>query len=261
MHIVHHLAGRALMVSLPISDDAFFRATELKVMQVVEELRAAGHPIEEFQWSRKPRDSLITKLLAKRSTLAAQIYDKLRFRIIVPRYQDLVPLLVALTRQLIPFNYVVPGATVNKLLPFEQVMGKNNGRLAALADELQHESEAIDQDDELQPPINEFSAAQYRIINFVADLPIRVEAVMPGTPPPGNLGHVVFVMTEFQLADRATTIANEEGESNHRAYKDRQHARVAERLFSGNGDRDDDRDDDSDDIDEPEDGERSSGSA
>ena len=254
MHIVHHLAGRALMVSLPISDDAFFRATELKVMQVVEELRAAGHPIEEFQWSRKPRDSLITKLLAKRSTLAAQIYDKLRFRIIVPRYQDLVPLLVALSRQLIPFNYVVPGATVNKLLPFDRVLRNSNGQLARVAQELQDEPEDVDQDEELQPPINEFSAAGYRIINFVADLPIRVEAVMPGAPPPGNLGHVVFVMTEFQLADRATTLANEEGESNHRAYKERQHARVAERLFAGDGEGDDD------DLEEPDD-ERSSGSA
>jgi len=254
MHIVHHLAGRALMVSLPISDDAFFRATELKVMQVVEELRAAGHPIEEFQWSRKPRDSLITKLLAKRSTLAAQIYDKLRFRIMVPRYQDLVPLLVALSRQLIPFNYVVPGATVNKLLPFDRVLRNSNGQLARVAQELQDEPEDVDQDEELQPPINEFSAAGYRIINFVADLPIRVEAVMPGAPPPGNLGHVVFVMTEFQLADRATTLANEEGESNHRAYKERQHARVAERLFAGDGDGDDD------DLEEPDD-ERSSGSA
>ena len=53
-------------------------------MQVVEQLRAAGAPLTEFEWSRKPRDSQITKLLAKRSTLAANIYDKLRFRLIVP---------------------------------------------------------------------------------------------------------------------------------------------------------------------------------
>jgi uncharacterized protein (TIGR04552 family) len=232
MHIIHHLAGRALMVSLPVSDDQFFRATELKVMQVVEELRAAGHPIEEFQWSRKPRDSLITKLLAKRSTLAAEIYDKLRFRIIVPRYQDLAPLLVALTRQLIPFNYVVPGATVNKLLPFDDVV-REHDRIGSLALELQQENLEAAQDEDLYPPFNEFSAAQYRVINFVADLPIRVEAVMLNGGVPAGMGHVVFVMTEFQLADRATTMANEEGEANHEAYKARQHARVQQRLFAG----------------------------
>ncbi|HTM20351.1 MAG TPA: TIGR04552 family protein [Kofleriaceae bacterium] len=234
MHIIHHLAGRALMVSLPVSDDQFFRATELKVMQVVEELRAAGHPIEEFQWSRKPRDSLITKLLAKRSTLAAEIYDKLRFRIIVPRYQDLAPLLVALTRQLVPFNYIVPGATVNRLLPFEQVL-RDHDQVGTLAAELQRENLEAAQDEDLLPPVNEFSAAEYRVVNFVADLPVRVEAVMPNGGTPAGMGHVVFVMTEFQICDRATTVTNEEGDSNHEAYKARQHARVQERLLAGDG--------------------------
>ena len=69
---------------MSVSDEIIFREIELKVMQVVEQLRAAGAPIAEFEWSRKPRDSQITKLLAKRSTLAASIYDKLRFRLIVP---------------------------------------------------------------------------------------------------------------------------------------------------------------------------------
>ncbi|HLU67133.1 MAG TPA: TIGR04552 family protein, partial [Kofleriaceae bacterium] len=109
MHIVHHLAGRELSTRLPISVDQVYRQIELKVMRVVEELRAAGYPVVEFQWSRKSNDSLITKLLAKRSTLAASIYDKLRFRMIVRRPEDLVPMLAALHRRLIPFNYVVPG--------------------------------------------------------------------------------------------------------------------------------------------------------
>ena len=77
MHIAQHLAGREAAIGLPISGDQMFHAVELKVMQVVEELRAAGYPVSEFEWSRKPVDSLITKLLAKRTTLAANIYDKL----------------------------------------------------------------------------------------------------------------------------------------------------------------------------------------
>ena len=78
-------------------------------MRVVEELRAVGHPVVEFQWSRKTRDSLITKLLAKRSTLAASIYDQLRFRLIVSERSQIAPILAALTRRMIPFNYIVPG--------------------------------------------------------------------------------------------------------------------------------------------------------
>ncbi len=139
MHIVHHLAGRELSTRLPISVDQVYRTIELKVMRVVEELRAAGYPIVEFQWSRKSQDSLITKLLAKRSTLAASIYDKLRFRMIVRTPDDLLPMLVALHRRLIPFNYVVPGASINHLLPFKSVL-ESTARLATLESQLQEDS-------------------------------------------------------------------------------------------------------------------------
>src|SRR4029079_5632524 len=108
--------GRQALLKVSVSDEVVFREIELKVLQVVEQLRAAGAPLTEFEWSRKPRDSQITKLLAKRSTLAASIYAKLRFRLIVPQYQDIVSMLATLTRQLIPFNYVVPGESVNQLI-------------------------------------------------------------------------------------------------------------------------------------------------
>src|SRR6185503_17920300 len=121
MHIIHHINGRAGLLKMSVSDEIIFREIELKVMQVVEQLRAAGAPLAEWEWSRKPRDSQITKLLAKRSTLAANIYDKLRFRLIVPAQADLVPMLATLTRQLIPFNYIVPGESVNQLLDLQQL--------------------------------------------------------------------------------------------------------------------------------------------
>ena len=43
---------------------------------------ARGLPILEFVGGRKNKDSLYTKLLSKQETVAAQIYDKLRFRLI-----------------------------------------------------------------------------------------------------------------------------------------------------------------------------------
>src|SRR3954463_3900682 len=101
MHIIQHIDGRQALLKMSVSDEIIFREIELKVMQVVEQLRAAGAPLAEWEWSRKPRDSQITKLMAKRSTLAASIYDKLRFRLIVPQHQDIIPMLATLTRQLI----------------------------------------------------------------------------------------------------------------------------------------------------------------
>jgi uncharacterized protein (TIGR04552 family) len=214
MHIIHHIAGRAALLKISVSDEVIFREIELKVMQVVEQLRAAGAPIAEFEWSRKPLDSQITKLLAKRATLAASIYDKLRFRLIVPHDSDLVPMLATLVRSLVPFNYVVPGESVNQLVDLRQT-------LAASA---RNSSSSM-------LPFNEFSGPEYRIVNFVADLPLRVERMLPRAEIPPDLCHVVFALTEFQICDKATSIRNESGASSHDAYKQRQHERVRERLF------------------------------
>jgi uncharacterized protein (TIGR04552 family) len=237
MHIIHHINGRAGLLKIPVSDEIIFREIELKVMQVVEQLRAAGAPLVEWEWSRKPRDSQITKLLAKRSTLAASIYDKLRFRLIVPEPGDLVPMLATLTRQLIPFNYVVPGESLNQLIDLDELVRRHEARLAALAERAalgQHPSDPGMSGSFSRMPamtLNEFSGPEYRIINFVADLPLRVERLLPRAEIPPNLTHVVFVLTEFQIADKQTALRNEQGTSSHEAYKARQHERVRTRLF------------------------------
>jgi uncharacterized protein (TIGR04552 family) len=215
MHIIHHINGRQALLKVSVSDEIIFREIELKVLQVVEQLRAAGAPLLEFEWSRKPRDSQITKLLAKKSTLAANIYDKLRFRLIVPHHTDIIPMLATLARQLIPFNYVVPGESVNQLLDLKEVL-------------------AADEANGHQPtemPFNEFSGPEYRIINFVADLPLRLERLVAKHEMPPELSHVVFVLTEFQVCDKVTAQRNESGASSHEAYKQRQHERVRMRLF------------------------------
>ena len=229
MHIVNHLAGRELSTRLPISVDRIYTQIELKVMRVVEELRAAGYPVVEFQWSRKSQDSLVTKLLAKRSTLAANIYDKLRFRMIVRAQEDIVPILVALHRRLIPFNYVVPGASVNQLLPFRRIV-EGSERLRALEPQLQTDS-PIEQAQERAAlaPLNEFSGKRYKIVNFVADLPARVDAFVDESTR--SFGNMVFVLTEFQLVDAATAAENEQGENSHENYKARQHRSVRQRLL------------------------------
>ena len=128
----------------------------------------AGLPIVEFAWSRKERDSLITKLLAKRDTLAAHVYDKIRFRLITRRWEDLGSVLRELCNRLVPFNYVIPGQSVNTLLPFEKIF-EVQPATKRLRAELQPDAEI--NIPELQP--NFFSSAAYRVINFVADLPLR----------------------------------------------------------------------------------------
>src|SRR5580704_13751634 len=109
MHIIHHLDGRELLFVLPMSDQEVFHVVEEKVYRVIGGMLAGGFPIIEFVGGRKNKDSLVTKLLSKQETIAAQIYDKLRFRIVTRTRDDILPVLHYLSRRLFPFNYVVPG--------------------------------------------------------------------------------------------------------------------------------------------------------
>lgn len=234
MLVLHHLDGRERLIRMPVSDVQLFGLVEAKVVQIVDELRGAGLPIVEFAWSRKERDSLITKLLAKRDSIAAHVYDKLRFRLITRHYEDLAPVLRELLSRLVPFNFVMPGQTVNRLLPFPRIL-RDFPRLRRYQDGLQ----AGDDINLGETADNSFSADTYRVINFVADLPLRVSQVMRHLNLPSveseqfDPGGIIFVLTEFQVMDAATNLANEQGESSHEAYKERQHIEVKARLTRG----------------------------
>jgi uncharacterized protein (TIGR04552 family) len=120
-------------------------------------------------------------------------------------------------RKLIPFNYVVPGQTANNLIDLRQLDSIGPSRVTT------DEGRGVD--------ANEFSGANFRVINFIADLPVRVDSLVPPEELDHERGNVVFVLAEFQLIDVATANANEEGESSHEAYKTRQHSRVRERMM------------------------------
>jgi uncharacterized protein (TIGR04552 family) len=234
MHVMHHLDGRETLFRLPVSDDEVFGLVESKVVHVVEEMRGAGHPITEFSWSRKERDSLITKLLAKRDSIAAHVYDKLRFRLVTRSREDLAPLLCEILHRLVPFNYAIPGETVNRILPFRQLLQASEA-LQKRAPELQAD---IGEGEEPERR-NEFSGPGYRVLNFVADLPIRVSAVLRHVGEARFGQHevdprsVIFVLTEFQLIDAQSARENEQGENSHAAYKERQRILVKARLTRG----------------------------
>jgi uncharacterized protein (TIGR04552 family) len=232
MHIIHHLAGRELLFRLPISDDELFHLVERKVVRIVEEIRAAGHPIVEFEWSRKSPDSLVTKLLAKRSTLAASVYDKLRFRLVTRDREDLLATMFQLTHRMIPFNYVVPGESLNAIIPFRRAV-EDSATLSRLAGQLQLDIGLEERDDARGG--NEFSGPEYRVINFVTDMPVRIDGFLSRIADPGYAEHgpIVFVLTEFQVLDLETAQTNEAGENSHEKYKERQHARVKARLLKG----------------------------
>jgi uncharacterized protein (TIGR04552 family) len=233
MHIIHHLDGRELLFVLPMSDQEVFHIVEEKVYRVIGGMLAAGFPIIEFVGGRKNKDSLVTKLLSKQETIAAQIFDKLRFRIVTRTRDDIFPIVSYLTKKLFPLNYVVPGQSINSIFPFTSYVEKTPlGELAARMQVLGGVAE------EHTPNDNQFSAQSYRIIHFVVDMPVRLpRRIMDRAPPgAGALGNVIFVICEFQIVDRDTDAHNEIGEASHAKYKERQKKAVMRRLQLGGGD-------------------------
>ena len=229
MHVIHHLSGREVLFHLPVSDDQIFAAVENKVLQVVDELRSSGQSIVEFAWSRKEKSSLITKLLAKRESIAAHVYDKLRFRLIARNKNDLIEILKELLHRLVPFNYIIPGQTVNKLIEPIPVTDPHRSFI----------NPSVNSDD-FSETNNRFSGPKYKVLNFVADLPIRVSQILkhstlsPEEQKSFDPRAVVFILTEFQVLDEQTEKQNEQHENSHQVYKERQKNLVKNRLTMGN---------------------------
>ncbi|MBS1111279.1 MAG: hypothetical protein H6Q88_3271 [Anaeromyxobacteraceae bacterium] len=211
MHVVHHVEARELLFRTPMREADLADRVERRVMAVARRMAEAGLPVVEFQGNRKSRDSLVTKLLVKRESVAAQVFDRVRYRVLTRTEADVVPVLRYLSEQLFPFNYVVPGQSENSLLPV-----RKPGRGKAKRD-------------------NPFSEASYRALHFVVDLPVRIDDLLPPVPPGDgeDLGRIVFSMVELQVMDEETARRNEQGAANHRRYKKRQAVSALRRLSRG----------------------------
>jgi uncharacterized protein (TIGR04552 family) len=229
MHIIHHLDGRELLFMLPMSDQEIFHLVEEKVYRVIGSMLAEGFPITEFVGGRKNKDSLYTKLLSKREAVSAQIFDKLRFRIVTRERDDIFPIVQYLQKKLFPFNYVIPGQSINSIFHFKRYC-QTHDHLKSYMAEMQAGADA-----DYTPSDNVFSADNYRVIHFVVDMPVRLPRKLLERAPSSawSLGPVVFVICEFQVIDRETEAANEQGEASHAKYKDRQKKAVIRRLQLG----------------------------
>src|SRR5688500_4922797 len=228
IHIINHMCGRELLFRLPVSDRDLFHYVEEKVYRVVGTMLSEGFPITEFVGGRKNLDSTYTKLLSKRESTAAALYDKLRFRIVTRTPDHVLPVLNYLTEQLFPFNYVVPKQSTNSIFDFRSYCLKTP-ELAQLVPQFQGDADAP------LPSDNRFSAPTYRVIQYVTDVPVRVPPHLMEFAPAGseNLGPIVYMLCEFQVLDAESEAHNETGEASHDAYKHRQREAVFRRLRLG----------------------------
>jgi uncharacterized protein (TIGR04552 family) len=152
--------------------------------------------------------------------------------------EEIVFVLRELLQRLVPFNYVIPAESQNDIVDLQAFVEQDPYLRSHLGDLLDLSSEAPDK---RSPQTNEFSGPSYRVVNFVTDLPVRVDkhlGLLPDDPIFADTGNVVFVLTEFQIVDTRTSQANELGENSHERYKERQVTRVRARLMHGMQDED-----------------------
>jgi uncharacterized protein (TIGR04552 family) len=227
--ITHHLNCRELLFRLPVSDRDLFHLVEEKVYRVVGAMLSGGFPITEFIGGRKNLDSTYTKLLSKGTSTASNLYDKLRFRIVAKTKEDLLPILLHLSEHLFPFNCVIAGESTNTLFHFPSYC-LEVPHLADFVPRFQGVKDDINPNAD-----NRFSAKSYRVMHYVANVPVRVPDHLMDLAPPGSeaLGPVVQVPCEFQMLDADTDATNEVGEASHDAYKQRQRDAVFRRLRLG----------------------------
>jgi uncharacterized protein (TIGR04552 family) len=231
MHVIHHLEARELLFRTPLREADLAERVHRRIMAEADRMRALGLPVVEFRGNVKSRESLVTKLLAKRESVAAQVFDRVRYRVVTERPDQIAPVVRHLAHHLFPFNYTVPGQTQNSLVRFDDLLARHpeGDRLAA---ELQLPLEAERRDP--AEPRNEFSGRGFRVLNFVVDIPVRVDELLPPLDPMADeLGSVVFSLVEFQVVDAETARHNESGDSSHERYKRRQLQRVLRRLSRG----------------------------
>ena len=268
MHLLHYIAAHELLAALPITQAEVSVLLRAKVERVVRGFLERNFPIVAFNGNMKTHHSTVSKLLAKRESQAAQVFDKLRFRFIVARLEDVPPLLVALTRELVPFNYIVPDQANNTLVDLPTMLVRA-GNLHAIRAQQPHvsasQASAPQTGAESSPrqadsqsagsrdgaprreailneamemfatgQRNEFSGPDYRVVNFIAEVPIRLDDVVWEPVIGGeNRGPVAFGTVEFQVLDQITAKRNETGPNRHALYKGRQRSRVRHRLERG----------------------------
>jgi uncharacterized protein (TIGR04552 family) len=230
MHVIHHLEARELLFRTAIREADLAERAHRRIMADAERMKAAGLVLE-FRGNAKSRSSLVTKLLAKKESVAAQIFDRLRYRVVTERTDQVAPVVWHLTQHLFPFNYTVPGQTQNSLVRFTDLLAEHpTGAAVATHLQLPPDLERTDP----AAPRNEFSGKEFKILNFVVDLPVRVDELLSKLDPMAEeLGRIVFTLVEFQVIDRETSRRNEQGDASHARYKNRQAKRVLRRLSRG----------------------------
>lgn len=232
MSIINHIDGRELLYSCPISIRDLFSMVEDKVERSLSRMLREESLLVKYIGGRKQKDSLITKLLSKKETVAAHINDRVRYRLVTKTRADIPAVLDRLMSDLVPFNYIIPGASVNQMMSDRQILSVGERLSKSLYRFMVRNLKRLTR---LLPyPISEeeHTGSSYRVLKFTVDMPVRLErfpSIASGILSEA-LGCIGFCLVEFQIVDAATEDKNNSGENKHALYKERQTRGVLRRL-------------------------------
>jgi uncharacterized protein (TIGR04552 family) len=145
---------------------------------------------------------------------------------------DIIPVVSYLTKRLFPFNYTVPGESHNSIFDFPAYT-KRHPRIKTMVPQFQVDAKF---EDEMRPAANANTSDVFRTINFVVDLPVRIERrLLPSESSIEGAAFpvIVYVLTELQIVDQDSHDRNERGEASHEHYETRRAAKVRDRLLYG----------------------------
>ncbi len=231
MHVINHMEAHSLLHRTAVSEVDLERDVEQHLSQVCQGMVAEGVPIRAFYGNRKSQDSIITKLLVKRDATASDVLDRVRFRIVTETRDDIVPTMAYLMSRVLPFNHVLERESVNNLVDLDEWLARQEN-LRPLVEAM---SPPAATGERAKGSLNEFSSNTFRIINFVIEIPVRLDLMFGQTSREYShrTGRIVYVQAEMQVVDRLTAYHNERGENSHELYKQRQEKAADRRLKWG----------------------------
>ena len=220
MNIINHVDSQELISKLSMESRVIINKVRSKVLKHIEFMQNSDlFPDFTFEWSVKTRESIVSKFLTKKQGFQARIFDRVRFRMVTETKQDILPILYHLFGKLFSVNNLIPNEIKNTLITINDNLDINN-----------MDSIIVEKKDGIKD--NQFSGETYRVLNFIIDIPVRVDDIMilPDDVSFANHAYVLYILTEVQILDRITAENNEKGENSHDLYKERQKKAILKRL-------------------------------
>lgn len=220
MNIINHVDSQELISKLSMESKIIIDKVKNKVMNHIEFMQNSDFfPDFTFEWSVKTRESIVSKFLTKKQGFQARIFDRVRFRLVTENKQDILPILYHLFGKLFSVNNLIPNEIKNTLITINDKINIDD-----------YNSIIVEKKDGIKD--NQFSGETYRVLNFIIDIPVRVDDIMilPDDVSFANHAYVLYILTEVQILDKVTAQNNEKGENSHDLYKERQKEAILKRL-------------------------------